>query len=104
MKVVLPTNTTHTIELIPRLYTYDNLILTLYNESDKVETDINLVYGSSFTVSDGKLSITFDHTFVEGDKYQMKITNGTDVFYRDKIFATTQTPQDYSQTDSLYYY
>lgn len=104
MKVVLPSNTSHVIYLIPRFYTYDDLVLNLYNESTKEETDITLLYGSSFNISDGYVSINFDHTFLEGDKYQLKITSDSDVVYRDKIFATEQTPQDYSQTSTQYYY
>ncbi|HKK11862.1 MAG TPA: hypothetical protein VJ945_03465 [Flavobacteriaceae bacterium] len=100
MKVVLPADTTHNITLIPRFDTVNALTLSLYNEATKVSTTVS----NSYLETDGNLVITFDFTFVEKDKYQIKILDGTDVLYRGKLIATTQEPQDYKLTDGRYTY
>ena len=69
MKVVNPNETNHTIELIPRSYQED-VVLDLYNEATRVETTVANI--SSFL--DGIFSISFDFTFAENDKYQIKIS------------------------------
>lgn len=99
MKVVDPNNTTHNIRLIPRAY-LEPIVLELYNEVTQVET----VVPNMAIVSDGILSISFGFTFSEGDKYQIKLSNGTEILYRGKLFATTQQPQQYKMTEGLYYY
>ncbi len=101
MKVVNPNDATHTIRLIPRFYPKGSVTIYLYNEANKD------VYSEIITLSeaDGYLSIdAITYTFEEGDKYQIKITEGSEVVYRGKIFATEQEPQEYSQTEDLYYY
>lgn len=99
MKVVNPNNTTHVIRLIPRAY-IEPIVLELYNETTQIET----IVPNSIVVTDGIISITFDFTFSEGDKYQIKLSNGTEILYRGKLFATTQQPQQYKITEGLYYY
>lgn len=99
MKVVDPNDLSHSIELIPRTYQED-VVLDLYNEVTKVETTV--VNTSSF--SDGIFTINFDFTFAENDKYQIKISKGTEIIYRGKLIATTQEPQKYKLTKDLFYY
>ena len=50
------------------------------------------------------MTIDFDFDFIEGGRFQVKITEGSSVVYRGKIFATTQATQNYSTTTNAYYY
>jgi hypothetical protein len=100
MKVVDPNNATHNITLIPRFETSSALTLVLYNETTQESTTVT----NTYDIRDGNLTITYDFTFTDKDKFQIKITDGTDVIYRGKIIATTQTPQDYKLTDGIYVY
>ena len=79
MKVVNPNETNHTIELIPRSYQED-VVLDLYNEATRVETTVANI--SSFL--DGIFSISFDFTFAENDKYQIKISKDKEILYSGK--------------------
>ncbi len=100
MKVVDPADTTHAVTLIPRFYPDTAITLELKNETtDEVTTVAN-----TYAISNGFFTITFDYTFVNKDRYQVKLLEGTDVAYRGKIIATDQEPQDYKQTDGLYIY
>jgi len=100
MKIVLPTDSEHILQLVPRFIPYTVLVLSLYNEVTKVTTTpVNTYYENN-----GFLYVTFTATFAEDDKYQIKITSGTDVVYRGKLLCTAQTIQDYKLTDGLYFY
>ena len=100
MKVVNPDNATHDFTLIPRFDTSNPLTLYLYNEASKVETTV----ANTYVVVDGNLTISYSFTFTNNSKYIIKILDGADVIYRGKLIATTQAPQDYKLTDSLYIY
>ena len=100
MKVVIPTNSEHDIVLVPRYDTDGEVSLTLYNEVTKVESTPAVVQ----VTTNGKMTITFTFTFADKDKYQFTVKEGNEVVYRGKIVATSQTPQDFKLTDSLYYY
>ena len=98
MKVVVTTDGTHNIDLIPREYPTGAVVLELKNEVDSVVTTV----ANTYVVIDGILTITFAFTFSENDKYQFKITEATTVICRDKLIATIQTPQEYKLTNGLY--
>ena len=100
MKVVDPNNTTHTINLIPRIYSVSSIDLSLYNEATQVTTSVT----DAYSVTDGVATIIFDFTFEDNDKYQFKLVDGSEVVYRGKLIATAQDPQDYKLTDGLYSY
>lgn len=100
MKVVNPNDTTHSITLIPRFDTDELLTLILYNEVTKTETTV----ANTHQTVNGDIIITYDFTFTDKDKYQIKILDGADVVYRGKIIATTQTPQEFMLEDGLYFY
>ena len=100
MKVVLPADATHNTILIPRYTPTTALTLSLYNEATQVSTDV----ANSYVISNGFLTITYDFTFAEGDKYQILIKETAEVVFRGKLIATAQTPQDYKQTNGLYTY
>ena len=98
--VIDPTDSTHTLSVVPRFYPNLAIVVYLYNEASKVETTPT----NTYSISNGKLKIKFDFTFVDKDRHQIKITENDVVVYRGKLLTTTQEPQDYKQTDSLYFY
>ena len=100
MKVVNPNNTTHDIKLISRVYPVEALDLLLYNESTQSETSVP----SAYIVQNGFLNLNFDFTFVEGDKFQIKILELTNVIYRGKLIATSEDTQTYLNDNNEYYY
>lgn len=92
MKVVDPENTTHTIYVIPRYYDFDTTVLTL--SSLGYSTNVN---HSTNTVN-GLTEISFDFTFTERDKYEIKLSEGSEIVYRGQLFATEQETQDFDIT------
>ena len=100
MKIVNPNNTSHLIVIIPRDYNYTTLVLNLYNE----ETQVNEIVDNEFMTVNGLLSIGFDYDFIEGQKFQIKITDNEVVIYRGKLIATSQDPQTFKASKDLYYY
>jgi hypothetical protein len=99
MNVVIPSNTTHTLKLIPRLYPSDELVLSLFNEATQRFQTVE----NTYLVTDGNLFLEFDYEFIENSKYQIRITENNEVVYRGKLIATSQTPQDYKLTNNIYY-
>ena len=100
MKVVDFNDTNHSIKLIPRFYTVNSIDIELYNEATKETTTTT----NAYTVTNGVLTYPFTHTFLNNDKYQFKLLDGTAIVYRGKLIATDQVPQDYKLTDGLYTY
>jgi len=99
MKVLSPNNTTHSISLIPRYYPDNDIIFTLYNESTSTST----VVANTYAIVNGLLTITFDYTFTNKDKFKFKLEENS-VVYRGKLLITEQGTQDYKITKDLYYY
>ncbi len=102
MIVVNPEDTNHTFDIIPRYYPRD-IVLELYNEVTQVSEIVNQL----FVVNDGIMTVSFTYTFTyikEQAKYQIKLTDNNGVIFRGKLIATSQTPQDYKQTNNLYVY
>lgn len=100
MKVVNPNNTSHTLYIIPRTYTYASLTLELYNE----ETKVSELVDNEFSINDGILSIGFNFDFIEGQKFQIKISEESNIVYRGKLIATDQNTQNFKASNELYYY
>ena len=100
MAVIDPNNFVHTLNVIPRYYPSNPLVISLYNEASQ-ET---FTPSNSYNITDGKLNITFTFTFVDKDRHQVKITESDNVVYRGKLLTTTQDPQEFKQTDGLYIY
>ena len=100
MIVLLPTNTTHDFNFIPRFIPTGELTLELYNEATQQFQTIDNLY----VYADGLSTITFDLICTESQKFQLKILEGTDVIYRDKIFVTSQKTQEFKATKDHYYY
>ena len=100
MNVFNPNNSTHTLSQVPRFYPDNVIVLSLYNEAKQTSEDVTHTY----RIDNGKLVLDFTYTFVEWDKHQIKITQGDEIVYRGKSFATSQEPQEYQLTKNKYYY
>lgn len=100
MKVLLPSLSNHTITTEPRFFPSLVLNMQLKNEATGVFTDVI----PSYVTANGVTKFTFNLAGVEGDRYSVKMTEGTNVVYRCKMFFTQQTPQDYKITKGLYNY
>lgn len=100
MNVVNPNDTTHNIFIIPRYYEVDELVLNLYNEATRLAEDVDFEY----SIIDGKMTIVFDFTFLENDRFRVKISQQDEIVYRGKLFAILQLPQEYKLTNNVYYY
>lgn len=94
MKIVNPADSIHDIVIIPRYYSYENIVLSLNNET----------IACYYTTNDGLLSVNFDYDFVEGDKFKIKIKDSGEVLYSGMIFATSQDTQTFKASNELYYY
>lgn len=99
-----PTDTTHTLICVPRFHPSTALTLNLKNEAlvdDKDGADVS----NTYNVLNGKLRVDFTYTFTDRERFQVKITDALgEVVFRGKIFATTQTPQDFKLNATTYYY
>jgi len=100
MIVLRPTNTIHTITLIPRFIPSVELILQLYDETLQTNDTIE----NTYTYTNGMLSIEFYLECTESQKFKLKISQEEDVIYRDKIFVTAQNTQEFKATKDHYYY
>lgn len=100
MKVVNPIDTTHNTILIPRYYPTGAVVLELYNESSKVFTTV----ANTYNTVNGNLTITYNFTFEDNDKFQFTIKENEAIVYRGKLIATSQEPDEYKLTNGLYYY
>lgn len=93
MIVLNPDNLTHNISFIPRSLPVGDVDLVIYNESTRSEI-LNEARGWSSSSN----IITIDIvplTLTEGDRLSYKVSEGGVVLYRGKIFATSQTTQNY---------
>ena len=94
MKIVNPANSKHDVILIPRYYSYENIVLSFNNET----------IACTHALNDGLLSVNFDYDFVENDKFKIKIKDSGEVLYSGMIFATSQDTQTFKASNELYYY
>lgn len=100
MIVLIPTNTTHIFKFIPRFIPMGVFILQLYNETLQTTQTI----ANTYTYVNGLITITFNLVCVENQKFQLKILEGVQIIYRDKIFVTSQDTQAFKATKDHYYY
>ena len=100
MNIVNPTDTTHQLVIIPRYGEPTEVMFDLYNEETQTEESITNTFG----YLDGYLTVSFDYDFIDGQKFQIKLTDTSVVIYRGKLMATTQTPQTFKASNELFYY
>ena len=99
MNVVNPNDAEHTIKLIPRYYPIEAITLSLFNEATQISEEVD----NTYIVTDGNLFLTFEYTFTENQKFQVKLDEDTEVVYRGKLISTTQDPQEYKVTQGVYF-
>lgn len=100
--IINPDNATHTLRVIPRYNPTGSLLLTIKDTTrDIVETVALSSY--AFTTTGG-IEFDFDFTATSETRYQLTITEGTEVVYRGIAIATAQDTQEYKLTNDKYYF
>ena len=96
MIILLESVLSQTFKFIPRSLDADSMIIEDDAENTSVTIDITP------SVDRYYLSVSEVLTLVEGRFYTIKVLNGLDVVYKDKIFCTNQTVSSYSINDNEY--
>jgi hypothetical protein len=102
MNLLSPTTVNHTLKIIPRFYTQEDVIMNLWNEEKKTDTD----YIIEPVLLDGYMYLSFEQGFINNTNFQVKVTINNDVLYRGKLFITDQlnTTQTYKITKDVFTY
>lgn len=100
MKVLLPTNITHTVKLIPRFEPTETLSLEVKKEGFKTVNIQEPIY----VLNNGVLSLTFDLTGSKQDRFLCKLSQNNEVLRIFRVFFTDQTPQNFKLTKDSYKY
>ena len=104
MNIVTPSNTTHTIRVIPRITPVGAMVFTIRNEFK----NITYTPSNTYQITNGYLFVTFDFTtFVDRDRFQVTMTEGSSpstdpVVYRGLLFATAQNTQEFKLSQGVY--
>ena len=85
-----------TFKFIPRELVADSMTIT--GES----TNVTDTYNITPTIDRYYLSVSAAITLVEGEDYVLKVFNGGTEVYRDKIYCTNQTIEDYTINENQY--
>lgn len=96
MIILLESVLSQTFKFIPRSLDADSMVIEDDAENTSVTIDITP------SVDRYYLSVSEVLTLVEGRFYTIKVLNGLDVVYKDKIFCTNQTVSSYSINDNEY--
>lgn len=101
MIVIDPGNTIHNLDFIARKTVPITVNFVLYNENTRVEsTQVPVV-----TAIDDKTRLRVSISCVEGDSYSFKVQDDSgEIYYRGKLFATGQDPQNYKTDNGAYTY
>ena len=84
MKIFDPTDTVHTLKIIPRDYV-GSATMILRNELRQTETSHTL----TCTNVDGYLTATFTQVMTEGQNFEIEVYDTNDILlYRGKAYAT----------------
>ena len=85
MKIFNPTNTIHTLQIIPRNYV-TTATMILRNELRQTETS----HALTCTNTGGYLTTTFTQVMTEGQNYEFEVYDSfNNLLYRGKAYATT---------------
>ena len=101
MTILQSSTDSQTLNFIPREYTSG----TTYTILIKDETTNKEVFSSTtttFTALDYYFQYSSVFTLVENTMYMLKIKDGTNVIFKDKIFCTNQNVTTYSVNDNEY--
>lgn len=100
MKVLNPNNTSHSFTLYPRFYPTNTLSMVITKEGyNTTETVV-----PTYSISSGVMTLNFDLTGVEQDRFTFKLTENDVIVFRGDIFFTTQETQDFKLTKDTYIY
>ena len=84
MKIFNPTDTTHTLQIIPREYV-STATMVLRNELRQTETN----HALTCTNVDGYLTATFTKVMTEGQSFELEVYDSINaLLYRGKAYAT----------------
>ena len=86
MKHLIPSTNSQTIKIIPRVYA-TSVTIKLRDDSTNTEVEIT----PTAIVNKNYLELSSVFTLIEGRFYDLKVYNGQDIIYRDKIFCTSQS-------------
>ena len=99
MVIVTTSATAQTFKVIPRDYTLTTFNMTIRDDS----TNVSVVYSITNASVSGNY-VTFQNTFspvlVSNHFYDFKLTSGTDIIFKDRMFCTDQT---INQVNNDYY-
>jgi hypothetical protein len=85
MKIFDPTDTVHTLQIIPRDYV-TTATMILRNELRQTETS----HALTCTNTGGYLTATFTQVMTEGQSYEFEVYDSfNNLLYRGKAYATT---------------
>lgn len=109
-----------TIRIIPRQYP-DDVVITLRDDSTNTTTtytldsmewensdeewqtvDMNWNSAGGYYEDKGYLVISNSYALTENRFYDLTITDGSAVIYKDRVFCTDQSISDYSVNDGVY--
>lgn len=93
MIIINPDNASNTIEVLPRYYNDLTTDITVVITNEDTREDLTHTI-TNVIINDGFLSFDTDANFRDNTTYRLKITD-TIVVFRGKIFATTQSAQNY---------
>ena len=96
MIILLESVSNQTFKFIPRELVATSMVI--HDEATNTDATINITP----SVVDYYLEVTATVVLVAGRKYTIKVLNGTDEVFYDKLFCTNQTIGDYSINDLEY--
>lgn len=102
MKIILPTNSNHSITYISRNQNPPLPMLLFYKKN--IDRDYKSTPITSYILEDGYVTINFTLNVLERDLFNIKILDKDGVNYRGAMMSTGQVPQDFLLTKDLYIY
>ena len=88
--------TAQDIDFIPRVYQADSMVIRCE------ATNVSTTFAVAPTLVSYYLRITEILDLKENNFYTIKVYNGADIVYYDKIFCTNQTVTDYTINEGEY--
>ena len=96
MIIANPDLATNTLKVLPRYYSNSVADVTITITNEDTRQDVTQIT-TNILKSDGFLYFRTDANFINNSTYRLKIFDNTEsqVIFRGKIFATTQSKQNY---------
>jgi hypothetical protein len=96
MIILSSANTSQSFYCIPRYYTADSLELTNELTQEVSTYNITTATDTHFFIITGTFNL------VEDASYKLILLDGTTEVYRDKVYCTSQSVEDFSVNDNIY--